>query len=132
MSGNLTDRETGDIAGGKTEKVRLLGIDTPERARDGKRAECGAEAARKALTKSLKGASTIIITVDPAAPDKDKYGRSLAYLDADGDGDDMTLALLNAGYGRVWTPDPGQTYQRYDAYLDAADAAKKANRGPCR
>ena len=116
-------------AGEKDQKVRLLGIDTPERARDGKKAECGAAAARKALAKMIDSGTTITITTDPGIEDTDRYGRTLAYLDVDGD--DAALALLNQGLGRLWTPEPGATYQRYDSYRDAAKAAEKANRGPC-
>lgn len=65
---------------GKKEKVRLLGIDTPEMNYDSdKKPDCYAKEASEQLKKII-GNSCVQIKADQLAGEKDKYGRLLLYL----------------------------------------------------
>lgn len=87
----------GDTIHVEGEKIRLLGLDTPEK---GHQAECLAERmlsrlATERLTELL--ADGIIIERDGV----DRYGRTLAVV-KDGDGRDVAEVLVSEGYGKVW------------------------------
>ena len=58
--------------GGRTEEVRLIGVNAPERD------ECFAERARSALIAYLNGVDVTL--VDGSDSDKDQYGRLLRYV----------------------------------------------------
>ena len=75
------------VVEGHEEKVRLVGINTPEKG------FCGFEEARRALEEML-GTATVGL-VDAGVDDRDKYGRLLRYLDIDGQ--DPGLELIRAG-----------------------------------
>ena len=87
----VTDGDTlqVDIAG-ERERVRLIGIDTPERG------ECLADAAADRLSQLLEGGE-VHLEVDTT--DRDRYGRMLRYAHVDDifinldDGDDDVLTL---------------------------------------
>ena len=95
----VVDGDTIEVqTGGRRERVRLLGIDTPELRRpDG--AECGAAAARvnlRRLTRPDRGGARVRLHTDPGSGDvRDRYGRLLAY--ADGPHGDLGEAQLRAG-----------------------------------
>ena len=75
------------VVEGREEKVRLVGINTPEKG------FCGFEEATRALEEML-GTATVGL-VDAGVDDRDKYGRLLRYLDIDGQ--DPGLELIRAG-----------------------------------
>ena len=60
------------------QRVRLLGVDAPELARNGRPQQCHAKSARRALT-SLVGGRTVTLHADDGQPARDVYGRTLAY-----------------------------------------------------
>lgn len=64
--------------GGKKEKVRLLGIDTPE-ASPASNAECYSSQATQQL-KKLAFNNFVLLKKDKLQQDKDKYGRLLRYV----------------------------------------------------
>ena len=82
---NVVDGDTVDVSSG--ERVRLIGIDTPERG------ECGFDAATRRVEQLVTGAS--IALVPGAREDVDRYGRILRYVDADGV--DVGQVLLEEG-----------------------------------
>lgn len=68
----IPDGDTVHLRSG--EKVRLVGIDTPETGKDGKPAQYGAKAAKKRLRHLLKGQQ---LTIRSVKPHRDKYDRIL-------------------------------------------------------
>lgn len=76
---------------GVEEKVRLVGIDTPERG------ECGFAEATQALELLLSLPSLGL--VEAGGDDRDRYGRLLRYLDIDGQ--DPGLELIRAGLAKA-------------------------------
>lgn len=105
---------------GTSERVRILGIDTPERG------ECGAEEATAYLTQ-LVGEGPLSVVPDPVADLRDRYDRILAYVEVDGA--DVGLALVEAGYAVAWWPNSAPTPTRGLAYQHAQTAAEKAGKG---
>jgi len=71
----IVDGDTIKLATG--ERVRFIGVDTPELARDGRPAEPFAQQAAK-CNRDLLGRGPVKLVFDRAP--KDKYGRLLAYV----------------------------------------------------
>lgn len=125
---HVTDGDTisGQDGAGQRVRVRVLGIDAPELAHDGKPAQCGAEAARDAL-RSLVLHQRVTLTNDPRADQIDRYGRRLAYVDLGGL--DVALHQVEAGYAAAWHPRSEARPARHANYQDAERAAQKASAG---
>ena len=80
---------------GRTETVRLIGVDTPETVHPTKPVECfGPEAS--AFTKSLLAPGTEVSVVRDAEA-RDRYGRLLAYVTRLDDGLFVNRAILENG-----------------------------------
>jgi micrococcal nuclease len=106
--------------GGVDEKVRLLGIDTPEVDESRGPVECYGKEASEKTTSLLEGQSVYLET-DPTQAKRDSYDRLLAYVYTS----DSTLInkiLVEGGYAREYTYD--------EPYLFQADfkAAEKSAR----
>jgi endonuclease YncB( thermonuclease family) len=95
--------------GGHTEKVRLIGIDSPEQD------ECGYAAARDSLRRIL-GGSEVTLTAGGGASE-DRYGRLLRYVQAGRT--DVGLAQLKSGYAvaRFDSRDGYDPHPRENAYI---------------
>ena len=98
------------------ERVRLLLVDTPE-ITNGKHDCYGEEAA--AFTASLVAGRTVELTYDEAAC-ADRYGRTLAYVDARGV--EVNAALVTRGYACLLFIAPGGEARREDFARDEAEA----------
>jgi len=119
----VIDGDTVEVAiGSRTERVRLLGIDTPESVDPNRPVEChGPEAS--ALTGSLLPEGTAVrLERDQEA--RDRFGRLLAYLFRVDDGLFVNEAILAAGEAEVLTIEPNRAYA---ARLGAAAAAARAS-----
>ncbi|UQZ36644.1 hypothetical protein C2I18_25775 [Paenibacillus sp. PK3_47] len=118
---SVTDGDTFKIKGkdGKTEKVRLLLIDTPE---IGDHPEPFALEARDYTADLLKG-QTVRLEFDVS--ERDQYGRLLAYAYI---GDHMVNELLlEEGLARVAVFPPDIKFEK--EFKNIADKARKAKRG---
>lgn len=115
------DTFTAEDRDGQRVKVRLLGIDAPERARDGAPAECGSEQATQALGDLLEGRA-LVLESDPRADPTDRFGRRLAYVRVDGE--DVALALIGQGMAEAWYPASEPRPERFGDY----DAAERSSR----
>ncbi len=107
--------------------VRLLGIDTPEMAREGNTApECFArEATRR--TKALLRGRKVRLETDPSQATYDQYGRLLAYVHTR-EGVMINEVLVREGFAREYTF-KGKPY-RYQLRFQRAEAeARRAARG---
>ena len=82
----MVDGDTVDLSDG--ERVRIIGIDTPEQGQPGY-----AEAAA-ALSAMVLGHEVVL--TPGALDDRDSYGRLLRYVDVDGH--DAGLAMINQGW----------------------------------
>jgi len=87
---------------GKAEKVRLIGVDTPETVKPNSPVQAyGPEASR--FTKNLLAGESVYLEYDPSeAGEKDRFGRELAYLYRAPDGLFVNLELVRQGYAKVY------------------------------
>ncbi len=87
--------------GHESERVRLLGIDTPERARSGAVEDCGADAATRSLEQVAAPGARVRLVTDPKTGDvRDRYDRLLAFAVIDGR--DLGLLQVRRGWARVY------------------------------
>jgi endonuclease YncB( thermonuclease family) len=118
---NVVDGDTLDVvlADGKRERVRLIGIDTPERG-----ACYSAKAASRA--RALAQGKRIVLKGDATQDTRDRYGRLLAYVWLPG-GKDLGYQLVAGGFAKVYVYD--RAFQRLSAYRNAEASAKTAVAG---
>ncbi len=109
----------------RTERVRLIGIDTPEVTGGFLPAECYGDEA-SAFTKSLLPPGTEVrLTRDSEA--RDRYNRLLAYVHRSGDGLFVNLAIAENGYAEALNIEPNTTHA--DAFFAAAARAREKKLG---
>ena len=89
------------VVGG--EKVRLIGVDTPETRKPGTPVECFGRAATAYVTRLALG-RRVRLVLD--AEERDRYGRLLAYVFLRGDGRFVNAALVRDGYALALTVPP--------------------------
>jgi micrococcal nuclease len=127
----VIDGDTVDVrVAGRTERVRLLGIDTPESVDPDRPVEChGPEAA--ALTSELLPPGTaVVLERDEEA--RDRYGRLLAYVFRTADGLFVNEAIVAAGEAETLSIAPNDAYAgRLAAAAAAARAAGAGLWGGC-
>jgi micrococcal nuclease len=112
------------------ERVRLIGIDTPESVKPGTPVQCFARRASAFTHALLDGAAVRLV---PGAERRDRYGRLLAYVYRARDGLFVNAALVRGGYARTLTIAPNTRHAAEFAAL-ASDArhAGKGLWGACR
>lgn len=103
----VIDGDTIDATlGSTTERVRLLGIDTPETVHPQKPVQCyGSEASAEA--KRLLEGKKVYLIPDPKNSDRDKYGRLLRYVFL-ADGEFINDYLVKNGYAYNYIYEPFQ------------------------
>ncbi len=100
---------------GADEKIRLIGIDTPEVDWYGGQAECFGEEAGRFAQRLLSGAR---VALELDRERLDRYGRTLAYVYLE-DGRMMNLVLVRQGFAIVTIYPPND---RHEDRLHAAEA----------
>jgi endonuclease YncB( thermonuclease family) len=117
----VVDGDTLDVvlASGKRERVRLIGIDTPERG------ACYSAAAT-ARARALALSKRVVLKGDATQATRDRYRRLLAYVWLPG-GKDLGFQLLAGGFGKVYVFD--DPFQRLGAYRRAEASAKGRGAG---
>jgi micrococcal nuclease len=107
---------------GRTETVRLLGVDTPETKHPTEPVGCfGPEAA--AHTKELLPEGTEVRLERDSEP-RDTFGRLLAYVRRTSDGLFVNVELVAQGYAHVLLIEPNHAYR---SELRAAEAAARTS-----
>jgi len=118
------------------EKVRLIGIDTPESSNNSKLRRdvkktgqdateiilMGKESA--AFTRSLVQGKNVRLELD--VQQRDKYGRLLAYVYLE-DGTFVNAEIMKAGYAQIMTIPPNVKYQ--NLFLELQKEARAKGRG---
>jgi micrococcal nuclease len=103
------------------EKVRLIGVDTPETKHPQKPVEYyGKEAT--AFTKKMVGGKVVKLKYD--VQDRDKYGRLLAYVYLV-DGTFLNAEIIKQGYGHAYTRFPFKYMDEFRQYEKEAREAKR-------
>jgi micrococcal nuclease len=106
----------------RLEKVRLIGIDTPESVKPGTPVQCYAKAASAETERLLDGRR---VTLRFDAERRDRYGRLLAYVYRDGLF--VNAELVERGYARTLTIPPNVAHA--DLFARLARDARERGRG---
>lgn len=114
----------GAMPEGGSIRVRLLNIDTPEGARDGRAAACGADAATERLERLIAPGDLVWLAADQE--DRDAYDRLLRAMWTD-DGTFVNELLAEEGYAEVVLIGPNDRF--HDRIAAAAERAQQAGRG---
>jgi micrococcal nuclease len=122
----VVDGDTIDVRiSGRDERVRLLGIDTPEtRVEDGPPECFGPEASAYTATLLPRGTR---VRLERDVVGRDDYGRLLAYVYRAVDGLLVNEELVRDGYAHVLRIAPNGLY--HDRFVAAATAAERAGLG---
>lgn len=111
---------------GEKEKIRLIGVDTPETKDPRKPVQCfGREASD--WTKRMLENRSVRIETDPSQGERDKYQRLLVYVWRD-DGVFVNQALIDEGYAHEYTYG-SVPYKYQQVFQQAQRAASQSERG---
>jgi micrococcal nuclease len=111
-------------AGGREERVRFIGVDTPETVKPNTPVQCYGKRASSYSHRLLDGRAVRLVT---DAEERDRYGRLLAYVYREPDGLFVNAELVRGGYARTLTIAPNDRYAGRFTLL--ALAARRAGRG---
>lgn len=111
--------------GGVEERVRLIGINTPESVDRSRPVMCFGKEASAHLTELLPPGTPIRLVRDVEA--RDRYDRLLAYVYRASDGRFVNLAMVQDGFANQYTFPPNVEHTR--VFRDAAAAARRAGTG---
>lgn len=116
----VVDGDTVDVSiNGKIERIRMIGIDTPETVDPRKPVQCfGVEASNK--TKALLSGKKVVLESDSTQGERDKYNRLLRYVFLE-DGTSFGLLMIREGYAHEYTYNIPYKYQ-----TEFKDAQKEA------
>jgi micrococcal nuclease len=109
---------------GRDERVRYIGIDTPESVSPDQPVECYGKAAARENRRLVAG-RTVTLTFD--REERDRYGRLLAYVRRVADGMFVNAELVRLGYASTLRIAPNVRYAGKFAALERD--ARRAHRG---
>ena len=105
------------------ERVRLVGVDTPESKHPDKPIQKGSLEATDFLSSLLAGQEEVCLIADPVGDTQDKYNRTLAYLYTR-EGVDCARELLIQGYARHYGYFPFARQDEFAYYQQVAKDTK--------
>jgi micrococcal nuclease len=128
----IVDGDTIDVdVGGREERIRLIGIDTPEIAhpaagdRPANAAECFGEEAHRYTGELLAVGSGVRLERDVVA--RDDYGRLLAYVYRAADGAFVNYEIVRHGFAQPLTIAPNTAFA--DLFVEAVRYAERGDVG---
>ena len=111
---------------GKDEKVRFIGLDTPETKDPRKPIQCfGREATAKMI--ELAENKNVRLEFDKTQGERDKYGRILAFVYSE-DNKNLAYEMIRQGYGNEYTYN-SNPYKYQVEFKEAARKAREENKG---
>jgi len=143
---HVRDGDTIEVRTGEgAQVIRLLGIDTPESVRPGTPVECGSLEAKDLMLRLVytrprdtdgdgladrEGGRgrRLVLARDRSQDDADRYGRLLRYVRVRGARRTLEERILAAGWAAVYVFHD-RRFARFDTFVAAARAAKRARRG---
>jgi micrococcal nuclease len=99
---------------GKIEKVRLIGVDTPETVDPRKPVEFFGNEASEFAGKLVEG-KKVVLRDELGGQDRDKYGRLLRYVYLE-DGTFVNAEIIRQGYGHAYVVFPFSHMEEFRAY----------------
>jgi micrococcal nuclease len=109
---------------GREEKVRMIGVDTPETVKPNSPVECYGVAASNFLKSYLKN-QTVRLESDPINQNRDRYDRLLRYVYMK-DGTLVNKKIISDGYGFAYLSFP---FTKAEEFATAQKDARLNNRG---
>ena len=141
LEGVVTDIVDGDTIKVESEGfetvVRLLGIDTPETVDPSEPVQCHGPEATKATERLVPIGASVRLQTDPSQDTRDRYGRLLAYVYAEGaaGADSVNHELVREGHATVYVWEPSGPFRDHEAFAESESAARKRGVGlwgpPC-
>ncbi|MCL6478529.1 MAG: thermonuclease family protein [Peptococcaceae bacterium] len=120
----VIDGDTFEIINrGKKERVRLIGVDTPESVKPGTEVEPFAIEASNYTKKLIEGK---LVRLEFDVQERDKYGRLLAYVYLE-DGSLLNARLLEEGLAAIFTVPPN--VRMADTFLQIQRKARAGKKG---
>lgn len=114
---------------GQVQKVRFIGVDTPETHKPNTPVQCyGPQAA--AFTKNTIGHHRVRLESDPLSTDRDRYNRLLRYVYLP-DGTNVDESLIQNGYGFYYPYFPFSKSKQFAGAEQAAMSTHKGLWGSC-
>ena len=122
---NFIDGDTLEVnMSGTIERIRFIGLDTPEKNHPKKPVQCFAKAASQHL-EELIGDQPVRLEADPTNQNRDRYDRLLRYVYLQ-DGTLLNAKQIEDGYGFAYTAFP---FEKMDEFRTLEDEARQAGRG---
>ena len=109
---------------GKEERIRMIGVDTPETQDPRKPVQCFGKAA-SGFTKQLIGNQPVRLEADALSDNRDRYNRLLRFVYLP-DGKLVQAEIIKQGYGFAYTSFP---FTKSDDFRAYEREAREANRG---
>jgi endonuclease YncB( thermonuclease family) len=126
----FTDGDTITVdMNGVEEKVRFIGVDTPETHDPRKSVQCYGQAAA-AFTKNYIGANRVRLTADPENSNRDRYGRLLRYVYLPS-GELVNAEIIKQGYGFAYVYFPFSKMEEFKSYQKTAEQQQLGLWGDC-
>lgn len=114
---------------GSEEKVRFIGVDTPETQDPRKSVQCFGKAASN-FTKNLIGTNKVRLEADPENTNRDRYNRLLRYVYLP-DGRLVNREIIVEGYGFAYTFFPFSKIEEFKQLQSEAQAGNRGLWGNC-
>ena len=111
---------------GTRERLRLIGVDTPETVAPGRPVDCFGPEASAWTTDALPPGATVWLESDPTQGDRDTYDRLLRFVWTDS-GELVNRELVELGYAREDTYD--EPYRYRDEFVALEEAAEAQGAG---
>lgn len=122
----VVDGDTVDVVvDGVEDRVRLIGIDTPETKKPDTPIECYGPEASSFLESLLPGGTPVRLERDVVG--RDDFGRLLAYVYRADDAIFVNYEIVRQGYATPLTIRPNDTFE--DLFVDAARDAERDDVG---
>lgn len=99
---------------GKREKIRMIGVDTPETKDPRKTVECFGKAASD-YTKQLIGTGSVRLEADPLGTNRDRYNRLLRYV-YNSENKLVQAELIKDGYAFAYVSFPFSKLEEFRQY----------------
>ena len=111
----VVDGDTLQVSiGGRAEKVRLIGVDTPESVDPRRPVQYFGKEATD-FTRRLAGGKGVTLRGEPGAPGRDKYNRLLRYVYLP-DGTLLNAEIIRQGYGHAYVRYPFSRMEEFRTY----------------
>lgn len=113
---------------GRRERLRLIGIDSPESVKPESPVECYGEESKAYLKSILPEGSDITLEYDETQGERDRFGRILAYVFTN-DGKNLAEEMLRNGYAREYNYQKRNPYRLRDTFVEDEKGARAKEKG---